>query len=75
MRRSTAGDRTRSVAGYCSKMLRSECVRKPEEETCSAIRQSWTERAETREKFELEKVVSWGNGDHRWRTKLHLGSR
>ena len=29
---------------------------------------------ETREKFELEKVVSWGNGDHRWRTKLHLGS-
>ena len=33
------------------------------------------ERAETRERFELEKVVSWLSGDHRWRTKLHVGSR
>jgi hypothetical protein len=39
VRRSTADDRTRSEAGYCSKMLRSECVRKPEKEICSAIRQ------------------------------------
>ena len=39
VRRSTADDTTRSEAGYCGKMLRRECVRKPEEEICSAIRQ------------------------------------
>ena len=74
VRRSTADDTTRSEAGYCGKMLRRECVSKQEEEICSAIRQQGTERAETRERFELEKVVSWGSGDLRWRTKLHLGS-
>jgi hypothetical protein len=75
VRRSTVDDTTRSEADYCGEMLRRECVRKPEEEICSAIRQQGTERAETRERFELEKVVSWDSGDHRWRTKLHLGSR
>jgi hypothetical protein len=74
VRRSTADDTRRSEAGYCGKMSRRECVRKPEEEICSAIRQQGTERAATRERFELEKVVSWRSGDHRWRTKLHLGS-
>jgi len=59
----------------CGKMLRRECVKKPEEEICSARRQQGAERAETRERFELEKVVSWLSGDHRWRTKLHVGSR
>ena len=32
VRRSTADDTTRSGDGYCGKMLRRECVRKPEEE-------------------------------------------
>ena len=75
VRRSTADDTTCLEAGYCRKMLRTECVKKPEEEICSAIRQQGTERAETRERFELEEVVSWLSGDHRWRTKLHVGSR
>jgi hypothetical protein len=39
VRRSTADDTARSQAGYCGKMSRRECVRKPEEEICSAIRQ------------------------------------
>jgi hypothetical protein len=75
VRRSTADDTTCLEAGYCRKMLRRECVKKAEEEICSAIRQQGTERAETRERFELKKVVSWLSGDHRWRTKLHVGSR
>jgi hypothetical protein len=39
VRRSTADDTTHSEAGYCGEMSRTECVRKPEEEICSAIRQ------------------------------------
>ena len=75
VRRSTADDTTCLEAGYCRKMLRRECVKKAEEEICSAIRQQGTERAKTRERFELEEVVSWLSGEHRWRTKLHVGSR
>ena len=75
VRRSTAEDTTCLGAGYCRKMLRRECVKKAEEEICSAMRQQGTERAETRERFELKEVVSWLSGDHRWRTKLHVGSR
>jgi hypothetical protein len=58
VRRSTADDTTRSEAGCRGKMLRRECVSKPEEKIPSAIRQQGAERAETRERFELEKVDS-----------------
>ena len=40
----------------------------------SAARRRGAERAEAREEFELERVVSCGNDDQRWRTKLDLGS-
>src|ERR1700747_310468 len=38
VRRRTADDTTRSEAEYCGKILRRECVRKPEEEICLGIR-------------------------------------
>src|SRR6266852_7376570 len=55
-------------------MLCRECLRKPEEGICSAIRREATDRAEKRRVFVMLRVVSCG-GDPRWRTKLHLGSR
>src|ERR1700746_1252315 len=42
VRRRTADDTTRSEAEYCGKILRRECVRKPEEEICLAIRRRAT---------------------------------
>jgi hypothetical protein len=71
--RSTADD-TVPEAGYCEKMLRKECVRKPEEEICSAIRRRATNRGEARRVFLMRRVVSCNSGDPRWRTKLYLGS-
>jgi hypothetical protein len=46
-----------------------------EEEICFAARRRGTKHAETREGFELERVVSYGSGDHGWRTKLDFDSR
>ena len=40
----------------------------------SALRRRETEHAETREGFGLERVVSCGRGEQRWRAKLDLGS-
>src|SRR2546421_2119154 len=74
VRRSTADDRTRSEASYCGRMLRRECVRKPEEEISSAIRRTTTDRGEARRVFLMRRVVSCSGGDLRWRTKLYLGS-
>jgi hypothetical protein len=56
------------------KSIPERALRKLEEEICFAARRRGTEHAETREGFELEKVVSCGNGE-RWRTKLHFYSR
>src|SRR6202166_419367 len=58
-----------------AKRLSTEGVEKLVERISSAAKRRGTERAETREEFELERVVSCGLGDHRWRTKLHLGGR
>jgi len=55
--------------------LLTEGVEKLVEGISSAANRRGTERAETREEFELERVVSCGLGDHRWRTKLRLGGR
>lgn len=74
MRRSIADDTVRSAAGYSEKMLRRECLRKPEEEIGSAMRRRVTDRGEARRVLLLWRVVSCGSGDHRWRTKLYLGS-
>src|SRR2546422_9676116 len=74
VRRSTGDDTTRPETGYCGKMLRRECVRKPDEGICSAIRRRATDRDKARRVFLLWRVVSCGSAHPRWRTKLHLGS-
>jgi hypothetical protein len=51
-----------------------EKLRKLEEEFGSVTRRSGKETAETGKEFELERVVSCGSRDHRWRTKLDFGS-
>ena len=58
-----------------AKRLLTEPVEKLVEGISSAAKRRGTERAETREEFELERVVSCGLGDRRWRTKLHFGGR
>lgn len=75
VRRSTTADTMRGKVGCSEKILLREHVKNPEEEICSAIRREATDRAETRRGFVISRVVSCGSGDHRWRTKLHLGSR
>src|SRR5258708_21119469 len=57
VRRSTADDTRRSEAGYCGKMLRRECVRKPVEEICSAITRRATDRGEARTVFLLWREI------------------
>ena len=49
-------------------------MKKLEKEIHSAARQSGTERVETREEFELDRVASCSSRDHRWRTKLDFSS-
>ena len=56
--------------GYCEKVPRRAWLKKLEEEICSGARRRSVERFETRESFELERVVSCCSRDHRWRTKL-----
>lgn len=45
-------------------------MKKLEEEICSGAKRRSPERAETREVFEPERVVSCRSRNHRWRTKL-----
>jgi hypothetical protein len=59
---------------FCEKMWQNEAPRKPEEQICSAIRRTTTDRGEARGILLMEKVVSCGSGDQRWRAKLYLGS-
>ena len=74
VRRSTTADTMGGKAGYDERMLWKECLKKPEEEICSAISQEATDPAETREGFELERVASCCSREHRWRTKLDFSS-
>jgi len=73
--RSIVDHSARRERGFCEKMSRSEAPRKPEEQICSAIRRTTTDRGEARRILLMEQVVSCGSGDQRWRTKLYLGSR
>ena len=74
VRRSTTADTMGRKVGYDERMLWRECLKKPEEEIWSAISQEATDRAETREGFELERVASCRSREHRWRTKLDFSS-
>jgi len=47
-------------------------LRKLGMEFCSALRRREIEHAETRGRCELEKLVSCGSGEQRWRAKLDL---
>ena len=75
VRRSAKDNPTRRKVCRDAKRLLTEGVEKLVEGISSAAKRRETERAETREEFELERVVSCGLGDHRWRTKLRLGGR
>ena len=64
-------DAMRSEVGYREKVPREKWVEKLQEEMA---RRRSPERFETRDSFELEKVVSCRDRDHWWRTKLDFGS-
>jgi hypothetical protein len=64
----------RSGAGQRRKISLREKLGELEEEFDAATRRSRKKPAEAGEGFELERVVSCGNRDEGWRTKLDLGS-
>ena len=73
-RQSAKDNRTRRRVGRSAKRMLTERVEKLLEGISSVAKRRGAERAETRDGFEFEKVVSCGSGDWRWRTKLYLGS-
>src|ERR1700676_3636628 len=73
--RSTVDHSARPERRLFEEMSRSEAPRKPQEQICSAISRATTDRGEARRVLLMERVVSYGSGDQRWRTKLHFGSR
>jgi|SRR5580692_12577689 hypothetical protein len=73
--RSTVDHTARPEGGFCVEMWQGEPPRKPDEQIWSAIGRTTTGRGEARRILLMEKVVSCGSGDHRWRTELYLGSR
>ena len=73
LRRSMAVDSVRRGVGQGRKMSLTEKLREREQEFGSVTRDSGRKPTEMGERFELEKEVSCGSGDHRWRTKLDLG--
>src|SRR6266849_2282444 len=73
--RRTVDQSARSERGFCDQMWQSAPTRKREEQICCALRRTTTDRGEARRILLMQRVVSCGSGDQRWRTKLHLGSR
>ena len=74
VRQGTAYDPWRSEVGYDERVWQRLSWKGLQEQICGAESQRNTERAEARNVFALERVVSCGRGDPRWRTKLDLGS-
>jgi len=74
-RRSIADHTARPERVFLEKISQSEPLRKPKERICSVIRRTTTGRGEARRILLMERVVSCGSGEQRWRTKLHFGSR
>ena len=75
VRGSTKDSSARWRVGRNAKWLLRPSVEKFVEGISSAAKRRRAGRVEARDGFELERVVSCGSGDRRWRTKLHLGSR
>ena len=76
---SVAGTERSSTADDIGNWLRRKSIAeivlgKLEEKSCSAARRRETVHDETRAGLELEKVMSCGSREQRWRTKLDLGS-
>ena len=69
VRQSTATDMGSQVR---RRSIEETSLRKLEDEISSATRCRETGHVGRREGFELEKVVSCGSGDQRWRAKLDL---
>ena len=59
--------------GAASEFRKEILLKRVQERICFAARQSDTECARRREFFGLQRVVSCGGGDHRWRPKLDFG--
>ena len=75
VRQGTAVDTGCSGRGHRTKVWLGEELRALKEDFCFVSRRTGREHAETYEGFELERVVSCGSSDRRWRTKLDFGSR
>jgi len=75
VRRSTADHTARPETVFFEKMSQSEPRWKPKAQICSAMRRTTTDRGEARRILLMERVVSCGSGDQRWRTKLDFISR
>jgi len=72
VRKSTAGD---AGNGLGQESIEEEALRKLRMEFCSGLRRRETEHAERRGGFGLERSVSCGRSEQRWRTKLDFCSR
>ena len=71
MRESTAAD---GESWLRRERIAEPALRRRGNEFCSALRRKEMEHAETREGFGLERVVSCGRSEQRWRAQLDLGS-
>src|SRR5258708_5002528 len=60
---STVDHSARSERGFCEQMWQGEPRSKREEQICSAIRRTRTDRREARRILLMERVVSCGSGD------------
>ena len=61
--------------GLGAESIVEDALRKLRMEFCSALRRRETEHAERREGFGLERSVSCGGSEQRWRTKLNFCGR
>jgi hypothetical protein len=71
VRESTAAD---GESWLRRERIAAAALRRRGNEFCSALRRREMEHAETREGYGLERVVSCGRSEQRWRAKLDLGS-
>jgi IS30 family transposase len=67
---STVDHSARPERRLFEKMSRSQAPKKPKEQICSAISRATTDRGEARRVLLMERVVSCGSGDQRWRQWL-----
>ena len=74
VRQGATPDRMSPEAGCCEEGSWRARLKRLEKEIHSTARHRGTERVETREEFELDRVASCSSRDHRRRTKLDFSS-